>query len=727
MATSMFPRIDQKTKGLDYHRQWAKAILMSSITDNWSLRYRVMAEAYKFFLSGSSGEMTNFLQRAEDSTALPAIWLSISSLQAKIELLIGELEQRGYTIDVKAVNKEASSRKLEEKERLRVARRLQETAQYAEQQTGLPLQDPQQHVPQTDKELDDYVDLSFKDKAELIMEAALKFTAKMCDWDETRKEMFRDVWIAGKCIARNEIVRGLPRTVRVNPLCFIYDRFATNDNLTDATYFGEVYYASLGEIAERFNLTDEELAQANNAYDQYVSMSAQPLTGNGVNASDQFFDAIPNATLGWWKTIDNVPRVLVARTCWSDYKIRKYKDEVNAKYGTEHLQEITDEVRARGKSPIITSKMNVWRTCTLIGGTIVREWGECPNQARELSTLEQTESPYKIWVPNFIMGTNVSKAEQVVGLELLRDICMYNLQLSMNRSAGKVFVYDVALKPDNMSIEQVMGYTKSSGILLVNSKEYNLTSGSLNVMQTYDLSMSQVMNQYIEAMSFIDGQINTILSTSPERQGDIPAASQAVGVTQLAVAGSSKGTFAMFSGFERFCSRVLNQQAKFIKIAWANSDRELFAPIIGDVGIDFLKNNIDIDLDEFNTWVSSLPPMIADRGKFENFVSQMVLGGQLDPVDALQIVLEPDTKVAVRILQRKNVIRKMLEAQQAKDEQDRDAQLQQNLAASQQQHEQTLLQGEAGLQTLKNNNALAKTAMTGRVKIADAKIKALSQ
>ena len=723
----MFPRIDTPKKDLIYHRQWAKSILTSSITDNWSLRYRVMAEAYKFFLSGSSGELTNFLQKGADGQDLPAMWLSISSLQAKIEMLIGELEQRGYEINVKAVNKEATSRKLEEKEKLRVARRLQPAAQYGEQQTGLPLQDPQQQIPQTDKELDDFMDLSFKDKAELIMEAALKFTAKMCDWDETRKEMFRDVWIAGKCIARNEIVRGLPRSVRVNPLCFIYDRFATNDNLTDATYFGEVYYMTLGEAAERFNLTDDELAQANNAYNQFIGMSAQPLAGSGVSLTDQFFDAIPNATLGWFKNIDNVPRVLVARTCWSDYKVRKYKDEVNAKYGTEHLQEITNEVRARGKSPIITSKMNVWRQCTLIGGTIVREWGECPNQARELSTLEQTEPPYKIWVPNFIMGTNVSKTEQVVGLELLRDICMYNMQLAMNRSAGKVFVYDVSLKPDNMEIEKVLGYAKSSGIILVNTREYNMTAGSLNVMQSYDLSMSQVMNQYIESMAFLDSQINTILGTSPERQGDIPAASQAVGVTQLAVAGSSKVTFSLFSGYERFCSRVLNQQAKFIKIAWANSDREMFAPIVGDVGIDFLKANIDIDLDEFNTWVTSLPPMLADRQKFETFVGQMVMGGQLDPVDALQIVIGPDTKVALRILQRKTAIRKMLEAQQSKDEQERDAQLQQNLQATQQQHEQTLLQGQAGLQTMKGNNALAQKALVGRVKIADAKIKALSQ
>jgi len=719
----MFPRLDSSKKDKDYHVAWGRAILTSSITDDWSMKYRVMAECYKFFQSGSSGELTSFLQKAADGSDMPAMWLTMSSLKSKIEVLVGELEERGYDIRVRALNKEATSRKLDEKERLRVERRLQNIARFATAETGLPVQ-KDTDIPQSDAELDEKMD-SYKDKAEIIVETALKYCNKREDFDDTRVKWFKDVWIAGKIFARNQIVRGMPESPRVDPLAFIYDRHCVKDDLSDSTFFGEVYYMPLGQAAERFNLTKDELETANNAYNQFVGMTSQLM--NTPQTSNQFFDSIPNATLGWFKNVDNIPRVLVCRTVWSDFKIRKYKNEVNTKYGTEHLQEITDEVRNRGKSPLITSKMNVWRQVTLIGGTIVREWGECPNQARELSSLEMTEPPYKCWVPNYFLSSSVSKTEQVVGIELLRDIAAYNLQLAMNRSAGKVVAYDIAMKPENMTFEQVMGYAKTGGFIPVNSKEYQMMSGGMKIMDSYDLTMSGDINKFLEIMAFLDSQVDTILGTSPERQGNIPVASQAVGVTQAAVAGSNLVTAPYFKGFERFCSRVLNQKAKFIKIAWANSDKELFAPIIGDAGIDFLKDNIDIDLDEFNVWVESLPPLLRDRDKLENLVTLAVQSGTMEIQDALAILMEPDLKIAVRKLMRKAALRKMMEAQQAQAEQQQEAALQEKMKAADMQNQQMLMQNQQQLQAQKNQGNMQKTLATGQVKLSTEKIKALTQ
>lgn len=722
----MFPSLSSPKKDIEYHKSWGRSILTSSITDSWALSYRAMAEAYKYFMMGSSGDMTRFLQTAEDGNALPAIWLSISGLKSKIEGLVGEMEQRGFDIRVKALNKEATSRKLEEKERLRVERKLQATAKFAQSQTGLPLQEDE-NIPQTDRELDEYIDLGYKDKAEIIMEAALKYNAKRNKIEDIRNKTFFDLWIANKVITRNEIVRGLSQYPRVDPLCFIYDRHATKDDLSDATYFGEVYYMGLGEAAERYNLTQEELEQANNAYNQFIGTASQVLPIANVAGGDNFFDSIPNGNLGWFKNIDNIPRVLVTRCVWSDFKIRKYKSETNKKYGTEHLQEITEDIRDRGKSPLITKKFNVWRQVTLIGGTIVREWGECPNQAREIDSLETTQSPYNVWCPNFLLGTSVSKVEQVVKLDLLRDIAMYNLHLAMNRGGSKGFVYDLALKPENMTLEQVLGYLKTSGILPVNSKEYQMTTGGMNVLKELDLSISQGINQYMEIMSFLDSQINSILGSSAERQGSIPVASQAVGVTQAAIAGSTTTTQPYFSGFERFWSRVLNNDAKLIKIAWANSDRELFAPIIGDTGIDFLKDNIDIDLDTFGVFCESLPPLLGDRAKLEQLIMTGVQSQQISIADALAILLEPDTKLAYRLFQRKELNRQKLQAQQEQAQQQAEADQADKYRQMQIQNQQTNWQGQGLLQQQKNQGATERTLIGSRTKLQGDKLKLLSQ
>jgi len=713
------PSLATQKKDREYHLAWGKALAKYSLTNTWAIRYRVKQEAIKYFNQGSTGDMTPWIQKAQDGSDLPAMYFSISALKAKIENLIGELESRGWELRVRALSKEAVSRKHEAKETLRVQRRLQDAAQFAQERTGLPVQDP--NIPQSDLSLDEWADLKYKDKLELVYEMGLKDLAKRNNVDRLRNATFKDVWIQNACFIRNEIVRGVPRPFRVEPLCFVWDPNATDDELSDSTYFLEAYYMGLAEAAERYNLTQEELEKAQNNYNVYTNMNAGLYIGASQN---HFFDCIDNGSLGWFRNIDNVPRVMVLRAVWKDFKTRKYKNEVKEKYGTEHLQELTDENKTPRKANIITSKMECWRGITMIGGEIIREWGELPNQPRDIDTLEKTLPPYTCWVPNYMLGQSISKVEQVVALDLLKDMAMYNLQLAMNRAGAKGFVFDMALMPEGWNLDKVASYLKTAGIVAVNTKEYQMMQGGMNVLKEIDLSITQGIREYVEIMNFLDQQENIILGSSAERQGVVQAPSQAVGVTDAAIFQSAMTTKPYFIGFERFWSRVMTQQAKLMRIAMA--DREVFEPIIGSAGVDFLKENIDIDLESVGVIVESLPPLLQDRAKFENFIMLAVQSQQLEVQDALDILLDPDIKQALRKLQRKVTVRKMLESQMQQAEQERDAQLQQKLSQDQMATQQMNIQGQMGLQQLKNKGNLDKTALTGKVKLNDSKIKTLA-
>lgn len=717
---SNFPRMDQSKKDREYHVSWAKAIATSAITDNWAMKYRIKQECTKFFNSGSTGDMASFLQKAQDGSDLPAMWFSVSSLKSKIENLIGELESRGHEIRVRALSKEAVSRKHEEKESLRIKRRLQDVARFAEERSGLPLQSPD--IPQTDRELDEWADLRYKDKLELVYDMGLKDITKLNDIDEKRKSTFRDIWINNGCFVRGEIVNGKPVFEPVNSLCFGFDPNATDDMLSDSTYFFEVYYMGLAHAAERYNLSEEELEQAQGQYTQFMGLSAGQYQGS---TSDNFFGCIPNKTVGWFNNVDGVPRVMVIKTCWKDTRVTRYKHEKKEKYNTEYLQKLKEGEKAPKNSTEMAEKLQVWRGCTLIGGTIVREWGELPNQPRDIETFEKTLPPYTCWVPNYLMGQSVSKVEQVVSLELLRDMTMYNLQLAMNRAGAKGFVYDAALFPEGWNIDKVTAQLKTSGIIVVNTAEYQMLQGGMNVLKEIDLSIAAGVRQYIEIMDFLDIQENIILGSSAERQGVIPTASQAVGVTDAAIFQSTMTTKPYFSGFERFWSRVLTRQAKLLRICIGNNP-EMWEPIIGSAGVDFIQDNIQIDLESVGVVVESLPPLLQDRNKFEGFINLAVQSQQLEMTDALDIVLEPDIRQAVRRLKRKTAIRHLLEAHQAKMEQERDAALEQRLAAIDAQKQQAAQGSQLSLQQLKNKGSLDKTALTGRVKLNEKKIEALS-
>jgi hypothetical protein len=717
-ATAQFPNISvpEREKNKEYYESWVRAILTNSFTNKWVMNHNKLKLLYEFFLEGTGSDLTGYLQQAPDGQALPGVWTSINTVKSKLRVLIGELEERGYQIKVKALNSEARDRKYEERERLRVKRILQDVRQYAEELTGIPLEQPE-YVPQSDPELDEYINLTWKDKHCIIVEAALKWIAERTDWDETRKRLFYDVLIANMMIVKNDIIRGIPQSRWVDPLKFIFDPNSSDDLLKDSTYFGELEYVPLASAAEQYNLSTEELEEAYKSYQQFLGLGMTATTSSNYS-SEGFWKN--GDKFDWFKVQDGIPRCLVLKACWRDIKVLKHKDEANDK--GVYFQDITKDEKeiAKAGDKVVSTKMECWREATLVAGKFVRNYGECSNQPRELSSLEKTEPPYKVWIPEFFLGKSVSLTEQQVGLSLLKDIAVYKLQLEMAKAVGRVLVLDMALFPDNMSKEQVLAYMKTDGVVFINSKEYYTTAGNTNFFQDYDLSLSQSIAQGISLIDYFDKQLDAISGVSQERQGIVQGASQAVGVTQSSLFQSNLITAPFFKGFERFCSRVLNHQAKLVKIAWAG--KEAFAPIIGNMGVDFLRDNIDIQLDEFDVTVKSLPPNTLERQKLEELV---MIAVQSDPslIDmAIDVLLEPDTTVAITRFKRARTQQKKLQMLQEQAAQEQQMAMQQEQMAMQQEEMQAQRMLPLELQKIKNAGNMNKTLAAGRVKLAGQKL-----
>jgi hypothetical protein len=235
------------------------------------------------------------------------------------------------------------------------------------------------------------------------------------------------------------------------------------------------------------------------------------------------------------------------------------------------------------------------------------------------------------------------------------------------------------------------------------------------------MSMSDSVVKYVELMQYLDREMDKISGVSPERQGAVQGASQGLGVTQTALFQSNLITQPYFIGFERFCSRVLNHQAKLVKIAWAG--KEVFAPVIGDVGVDFLREHVDLELEDFTVAVESVPPMIQDRAKFEQLVMMTVQSNPDFVDDALQILLEPDIRVAVRRFQRRRALQKIYQAKQMEIQQQQQAALEERLRQMDMISQQNEINGRLEETEMKNEAGLIKTQATGRTKMQSEKMK----
>lgn len=717
-STYSFPTltVPEKEKDENYHKQFTQAIVNRSVADGYADRYTIANECVNFYLGLQTGEEFDFLQKAEDGDILPARWATYNRINNKVNIMLGELSQKKYEIFVEGINKELKSRKLQKKTEMLIDLRFQPVAADLEQQFGMPLQPPMQaqngFTPQNEEELEDFFEREYKDMAEIVVSFILKYLAKVNNWDYQRIQMFADILIQGMAFCRTEIIDGIPVTRRVDPRNMVWDVNATNDFLSDSTYFGEMEYMSIGDVINQYGLTKKEIEQAYEDYKGYH----MGMSHNAVNNRD-FGVLDSNGGMRFFRQEGGDLRLLVTRACWTDYKPlarKEYKDQ----FGNDNIDKADPD--AKGKD-IKKTTIKTWRQATLIAGKFVKKWGEIPNQARNWTSLSNADAPYKALIPHYMNGIAISKVHMMKNLQKLKDMALYRLQLDMARSGTKSFFYDINQLPQGYTFQQVMKYMKTAGIVLIDSSG---ASGSgptgFNQFKDIDLTMSQNIMAYLEISALMDREMDAISGINEARQGMVKNASQAVGVTQSSLFQSTIATAVYYDLFSQFCTHVLEHQAKLAKISWAGKER--FASIIGQAGINFLEVDVDMDLHDYAIFIREVPPLIQDQQMYQQIILAAVQAGQISFPQAMKLLLEKDVRVGVRQLEREQ--KKMMEQQQqAQQQMEQQAQQQQMAAeseaedrAAQARQLESAVQNQAEIQKL-----LAKGRIDANGKIIDFK------
>jgi D-ribose pyranose/furanose isomerase RbsD len=713
-----FPSINitESKKNKEWYKSFVNAIARRSLNSTYSLDYQSMDSCYKFYNSQQSNEVYKFLQEAEDGTQLPAIWATFNKIRPRINLLLGELMEKGYDFKVSAINKEAKSRKLEEKEKLRVDIRMKPVLEDIQENTGLDGA-INESIPDSEEDLDEFFDKTYKEMSEIILYHSLKYIDKRMPWSSLREKIFSDILIAGKGFVKCEIINGIPKARRIDPRNMVFDKYSEDDFLMDSSYFGEVRMMNIADAAAKYQLTRKELEETSTTYKNFLQYGNKHSSTRQVDYSG--FDSIAGSGLEWFSSENTGLRVMVFEVCWVDYKVVKFKKSIDS-YGNDHFKRVSDEVK--DKDNIVSRKIKIWRRATLVGGDKLVDYGEMPNQARDIDNLAEVYPPYMGVIPYFTNGISVSIVDQLKAMQNLKDIIIYNIQLAIARSGAKGFVYDVAQCPEGWEPETVIKYLKTVGIAFIDSKAGGIPA-QFNQFQQIDLSLSQSVSQFLELSSMIDREMDQISGINDARQGVVQGSSQAVGVTRSALVQSSLTTAPYFKLFDEFSSNVFNQLARLVKISWAG--KEKYASIIGDAGINFLEEDIELDLNDYAVSVEVTPQMLDDLNNFQQLVMAAIQSGQLSFGDAMELLMEKDVVSAVqrfnKISQKREKERMMQEQQMAmqmeKAKAENQMAMQQKMAEANQSTADIAAQKAAVLQQVKGQDAkeLANIKLRGDI------------
>ena len=633
--------IPENQKDETYHKNWVTAILYRAIVTGYIPNsYTAMSASYDFYNSDYSiADKYSFLQGTNDGKSLPARWKNYNFIRNKIELMVGEMTVRGYDFSCRTVGKDAVTRKMIKRAELAAAMYMRDLYENGTLDGEvMPLSFPKD-LPRDEEELEYYMKNKYKENLEEVMIACLKSDAMRMKYKMMRMRMLRDLFISARIVTKCETLNGIPQTRVIDPRQAIIDPISFDDMMSNKQFVGDWQYLPVAKAAEEYGLTKEEVEE--------VAQQGAPMqVWFGANYNNLLY-------LEPFNLINNVQHVLVVNAEWRDMK-KVRAMETTDKFGNVHVKLLDegDKVRTRdiaeGKTKIKEVNIENIRRATLLGGGIVKNWGEVPNQPRTIENPSASNFSYTVVSHAYINFKSLSKSQEIEALQEFKDLLMYRIEVEISTAGRKGFTYDLRYKPSNLSLDDVLYYLKVAGVGFINStaSEGNDAPVGSNMFTPFDTSLTSAINTYIELANYVDAQAKEITGINEARSG-FQKSSSLVGVTQAAIAQSTFMTEGLYQTFNEFENAMWQRHAEAIKVAWP-FNKEKYANIIGNYGVDILFADEDMRLQDYAIYVETRPEFAWSMQQFQQVLSAAWQSGQLTGPEYMTLINTNDVREGIK-------------------------------------------------------------------------------
>ncbi len=378
-----------------------------------------------------------------------------------------------------------------------------------------------------------------------------------------------------------------PRLRWVNPMSISYTSTADATYIDECPSVMEERYLPFHQVMADYGpwLSDEQISslQGKNQdpgggsfWDWYSSgLFEQSAVGSlGCNTATSYFQSGGHA----------YNYIRVRRVCWQSprkIRARRGKAKDDKEIGLTHL--IGDEESPRAGEELLERWVSDWRECTIIGSDIYVKEGRCAFQHRDIRDIGKAYGPYIGHAYNGFDRRPYSRVLAVEDINILYNLVMYQIELTIALSGMRGFVMDKAQIPAGLSFKEWM-YNLKQGIALIDSTPAGNRRGAeqrYNQFSTFDMTFSDTIQHLWQILAQLDGMLGRILGIPPQRMGEVAHTDQ-VGTTASAITQSNITTEVLFNKSAYLRQRVMNRYVNTLPYAWANGRRGRY--VAGDFG-----------------------------------------------------------------------------------------------------------------------------------------------
>lgn len=437
---------------------------------------------------------------------------------------------------------------------------------------------------QTPEAIAKYLQKDYKDIAETEAYHALQFLKRKLNLTHEFHKGWKDALIGGEEIYYIGVINGDPYVERVNPMYFDYEHSLDLEFIDDAAWCRRKMIMSATEIYDRFydkmserqlnellELIDQRPGAGNNPEIRKTSIDYESIKLHKINSfTDNPFD---------------IDHIVVYHCCWKSFKKIGFVTLLNPETGEAEEFQVDEDYKVTGTEQSVEWDwiIEVWEGYRIGDDMYI---GIQPIEYQHISADNPNSQklPYTGVVYNNTNSKPRSLVSMMKPLQYMYIVVWYRLELALSRDKGKVAVMDITQIPKSMNIDvnKWMHYLSALGVAFINPYDEGWDipgreggkPSQFNQLSSWDLTMSNVIAEYIQLMQKIEDMVAKLTGITPQRQGQI-AASELVSNANTAVNMSYHITEPWFWNHNQVKRRVLTMLLNTSKAAWKDSKRYL--------------------------------------------------------------------------------------------------------------------------------------------------------
>ena len=437
---------------------------------------------------------------------------------------------------------------------------------------------------QTPEAIAKYLQKDYKDIAETEAYHALQFLKRKLNLTHEFYKGWKDALIGGEEIYYIGVINGDPYVERVNPMYFDYEHSLDLEFIDDAAWCRRKMIMSATEIYDRFydkmserqlnellELIDQRPGAGNNPEIRKTSIDYESIKLHKINSfTDNPFD---------------IDHIVVYHCCWKSFKKIGFVTLLNPETGEAEEFQVDEDYKVTGTEQSVEWDwiIEVWEGYRIGDDMYI---GIQPIEYQHISADNPNSQklPYTGVVYNNTNSKPRSLVSMMKPLQYMYIVVWYRLELALSRDKGKVAVMDITQIPKSMNIDvnKWMHYLSALGVAFINPYDEGWDipgreggkPSQFNQLSSWDLTMSNVIAEYIQLMQKIEDMVAKLTGITPQRQGQI-AASELVSNANAAVNMSYHITEPWFWNHNQVKRRVLTMLLNTSKAAWKDNKRYL--------------------------------------------------------------------------------------------------------------------------------------------------------